>query len=253
MNKKAYHPDGKHSIVFDEGPHTYTDNFGKIYTSATSFVGQFFEKFDAVDVSERCAVGVNPKYSGRLPEDIRAEWSAEGKRGQDEGTNVHEFAEGLMDSWGADRLPVPISSRCENIFLQVALAVNALNRKFQFVAIEMIVFSPFLGISGMIDLLMYDPVTNEIIILDHKQNKNAPTTENHWRNGLGPLDHLQDTDIAHYSLQLSLYQHLLTVGKYFPGISGYRRILIHLMPDSFREIELEGYDYEIMEMLKYGN
>ena len=215
MDKVAHHPDGSHVITFEEGPHVYTDNRGVRYTSGTAFIGKFFGKFDAVAISTKCAMGRNPKYAGRPPGEIREEWSAEARRGQDEGTNVHEYAEGLISGWPLCDLPPPISERCERIFIQTEKAVKNLLNRFVFVGAEVIIFSPDMGLAGMIDLLMFDRATNEILILDWKQNK-AISTENPWQSGLPPIDHLQDTDIAHYSLQLSLYQAIMERENYFP-------------------------------------
>jgi len=107
-DKTAHHPDGHHVIKFGEKWHTYTDQNGTSYTSGTKFVGQFFPKFDMVAMSEKCSAGENPKYKGREPEEIRAEWSAEGDRGRTEGTLVHNYAEGLMCGWSPEICPANI-------------------------------------------------------------------------------------------------------------------------------------------------
>jgi len=248
-DKKALHPNGTHEIFFEEESHTYTDNFCKKYLSGTSIVGKFFPEFDKVAVAKKCSAGVNPKYTGRTWQDIIDEWEKEADRGRSEGTNAHEYAEGKISGWPVDMIPGPISERCEMLFDQVDIAVSRLLRHFVFVAAEMIVFDPETGLSGMIDLVMYDRISNDIMVLDWKQNKKI-SRENNFQSGLGALSHLQDTDISHYSLQLSLYEKLLVKGNYFPNVSGYRRGLIHLMPDGLEFIPIENYDYEVEEMIK---
>lgn len=249
--KIAHHPDGVHIITFDEGSHTYKDNFGQYYTSGTSIVGKFFEKFDAIGVSRMCAAGSNPKYAGRTAMDIRAEWSANGLRSTTEGSNVHEYGEGRIAKWDQARLPKPISPRCENLFKVVDQAVSRLNKWFVFVAAEMIVFDPELRLAGMVDLVMYDPRTGEIMILDWKTNGRELSREGFGgRTAKEPIDHLQDSDISHYSLQLSLYERLMINGNFFPGFKGFRRGIIHLLEDGAVFVKLEDYDYEIKEMIK---
>ncbi len=251
MDKTAYHPNGE-SITFVEGPHTYIDNSGMRYTSATTFVGQYFPKFDIDTVAEKCANGNNPDYSKyQCAAEIKAAWEAEGERGRNEGSNVHEYAEGLIDSWPKVKLPEPISDRCGLIFNQVEKAVHTLQYYYTFIGAEIIVFSPALGLAGMIDLLMHDPADDTLLILDWKQNKNAFSTENIYQSGLGPINHLQDTDINHYTLQLSLYEYILKREQYFPYIKNYKRGLIHLFPERYEFVSLEYYEYEIEEMLKY--
>jgi len=249
-DKRAYHPNGDAWIEFLEGPHSYVDNRGVRYTSGTSFVKPFFPQFDAVVMSRRCAAGRNPKYAGRSPEDIQAEWQAEAERGSSEGDNTHMYAEGMVSGWPREQLPRPISDRCRDLFVQVDRAVAGLLRRFVFVAAEMVIFSPALGLSGMVDLVLFDPATNEVLILDWKQNKKITRQGFRGETALDPIDHLQASDVSKYSLQLSTYQYILDKEGYFPGVDGYRRALIHIMPDKFKIIPLEFYDYEIQLMLE---
>ena len=248
-DKTAYHPDGKHVITFRESPHTYTDNYGARYLSGTGFVGRFFHKFDAEAISLRCSQGVNPKYAGRTPDDIQAEWLAEARRGSSEGDNAHMYAEAMISGWPKDQAPKPISDRCVSLFEQVDMAVTGLLSRFVFIGAEVVIFSPELKLSGMVDLIMFDPATNEILILDWKQNKEI-SSRNIWQSGKSPIDHLQATDITKYTLQLSTYQFILNREKYFPTASGFRRALIHLQPDGFNIIPLDYYDYEVQQMIE---
>lgn len=249
MIKTAEHPNGKHIIKFRESNHSYIDNFWVRYTSGTSLLKKYFPEFDIIAVSRKCSTGDNPKYAGRSPVDIRNEWLAEGERGRTEGDNVHIYAEGLMGMWPTHKLPKPISERCESIFIQVDKISKYLLFNFKVIGAEVIVFSPTLRLAGMIDLLLLDTATNEIVVADWKQNKEISDFNEH-QNALQPIDHLQDTDISKYSLQLTLYQYILELENYYPNISGYRRAIIHLTPDYAKPIKLEYYEYEIKEILK---
>lgn len=243
-DKIAQHPDGVHEITFHENPHAYVDNEGSRYVSCTSFIKPFFPVFDAVAVSEKCSVGTNPKYTGRDPVEIMREWAIEALRGRSEGDNIHLYAE--------KKDIEPISDRCALLFNQVDKVKRIFFKKgFKFIASEMIVFSPDLLLAGSIDLIMWDPATQEVLILDWKQNKEI-TTRNLFKknNGLYPIEHLEGSDKNKYSLQLSFYQYLIMREKYFPQAKGYRRALIHLTPTAAIPIKLEYLDFEIKEMLK---
>lgn len=248
-DKTAPHPDGIHIVKFNEQWHTYRDNLGSRYVSGTSFIKPFFPKFDAIAVSKKCAGGNNPLYTGRDPKEIRKEWLVEGKRGSSEGDNTHEYAEGIVSSWSPDQLPLPISARCELLFKQVDKIATWLLLKYKFIEAEKVIFSPSLGIAGMVDIIFFDPATQEILILDWKTNKNPLTTTNIWQSGFAPIDHLQETDINKYSLQLSLYQYIIEKENYFPEARGFRRALIHITPTTVIPIKLDYYKYEIKEML----
>lgn len=248
--KKAYHPDKKSFIIFKEKYHQYIDNLGVSYTSGTTFIKPFFPKFDMIAMSEKCATGDNPKYAGRNPEEIRAEWKAEGERGSSEGDNTHEYAEGIMAGWDTSELPKPISERCMQLFKQVDKIAAWLKSKYQFIEAEKIVFSPHLGIAGMVDLIMLDPATQEILILDWKTNKTL-TIENVFQAAKTPISHLPDTHISKYTLQISLYEQIMVRENYFPCATGFRRALIHITPTAAIPIKLESYSYEIKELINH--
>ncbi|MGB5217363.1 MAG: PD-(D/E)XK nuclease family protein [Smithella sp.] len=245
--KAAAHPQQQSRIItFEPRYHTYQDNHGQKYLSGTQLLKKFTPKFDAVAVSEKCAAGKNPKYKGRSPEEIRQEWKSEGDRGRSEGENFHAYVEARLFNLPA---PKPISERCEKLFVQGDDALRKLQKRFMFIDAEMMVFSPELGIAGQIDLVMFDQNTNEMIVLDWKQNREIDT-ENNYQNLLPPIDHLQSAALHQYTLQLSLYQFLLEREGYF-NVAGYRRALIHITPETNKAIPLDDYRYEIMEMLKY--
>ena len=250
-DKTAYHPNGKNFVRFREQNHTYIDNYDQRYVSGTTFLKQFAPKFDTIAVSKECAAGTNPKYAGRYPGEIREEWAAEGKRGRDEGNNIHDYAEfsGPIPKKGIK----PISDRCEKIFKQVDYAFEMFRKKsFIVLDVEKIIFSPGLGIAGMIDIVIYDPYKCEIIIGDWKNNKNELITHNNFQSYHEPVSHLQDTDISKFSLQLSLYQYIIERERYFSDIvvRGYRRVIIHVGETFAKPVQLEYYDYEIKELLK---
>jgi len=245
----SHHPDNKSIIIFDEVPHTYTDNNGKLYESGTTFVKKYFEEFDAIAVSEMCSKGRNPKYVGRTPKDIQHEWLIDGEIASQEGTNVHLYFEGRMSDWLEKDLPKPLTERCRLMFLQVDRVVIELKRHYLFIGAEVIIFSITLGKSGMIDLLLWSKALNEIVIFDLKTNKDIRKPAS--RKAFSPINHLDDTKIAKYSLQLSLYQKILIREKYFPKISGYRRALIHIGLTDFEIIPVEDYSYEIDTLLKH--
>ncbi len=96
--------------------------------------------------------------------------------------------------------------------------------------VEKIVFNPFLPhpIAGTIDLLARSRKNGDILILDWKTNKSIDL-ENRWdKYGLDPIKHVPDTALGHYECQLSLYQYLLVLGKYFPPETKFKRAIIHL-------------------------
>ena len=243
MNKTAMHPFGM-MIEFNETEHTYVlcgpeagYMAGKHLQSVTTFIGSYFPKFDTEKMAVKCA-GKKPKYTGMTAEDIKEAWADEAHRGQTEGTNTHAYAECLLNGW-FDRLPVPRSEREAMLFKQVARSVISLEERFQFVSSEEIIFSPKLGIAGTMDLLMLDGESGDLIILDWKQNKEI-SMSNRWENGYPPVDHVEASDYAKYSLQLNLYEKILREEKYYQslGYRGVRKALIHLRTEDYSVIKV---------------
>lgn len=243
--KEAFHPTGL-KIRFKPENHQYIDSQNRIYTSATTFIGKFFPTFDKMAVARKCIENESPKYKGMSVDEILLAWEAEGERGRSEGTNVHEYAECVLAETAP---PAPISDRCEKLFKQIDRVVAELKPFYQWVGSEVILFDPETLLAGQADLIMYHQGLNQLIILDWKQNKRI-STSNKFQSGFKPIDHLEDTDINQYSLQLSFYERLIRKGNYFPGIKSFNRALIHLSEDKFKIIQLEDYSYEIGEMIK---
>ena len=77
---------------------------------------------------------------------------------------------------------------------------NAFRKNLDILAVEKIVFNPFLPrpIAGTIDLLARSRKDGSIIIGDWKTNK-ALDKENKWNKfGLDPIRHIPDTPLGHY-------------------------------------------------------
>jgi hypothetical protein len=98
---------GKVEIYFNEAAHKYTDNFNNAYTSVTTVIGQYENKFSdkEFDIARACeAIGRNPrhpkypKYKGKSANDILAEW----KQTRDEachiGNTKHNYLETSVKS-----------------------------------------------------------------------------------------------------------------------------------------------------------
>jgi len=219
-----------------------------VIPGTTTFLRQFFPEFKADEVAEKC-VG-KEKYAGLDAEQIKALWKQEALRGMSEGTNVHAYAEYKYNP--ELPRPEPISERCERLFLAVDNAVKRLDKWFEFVAAEKIVFSTDLDIAGIIDLLMRDRENGEIVILDWKQNKQI-NTDNPWQKALEPISHLDDCDLVKYNLQLAVYKKILVHERYFDWATpGYRMGLIHLLPGGqMVNIKLDNMDKEVDRLFEH--
>jgi ATP-dependent exoDNAse (exonuclease V) beta subunit len=244
---KAKHPSGV-EIAFTEDDHRYASvvNGKEIeYTSGTTFVHKFFPEFDPDGkILERCAL-----REGKTPAQLKKEWDDNRDASCLFGTRVHAICEDVL--LARERRFKPKDDRERGTFERGAEMANLFRQKLDVLGVEKIVFSPYLPrpIAGTVDLLARSRKDGSILILDWKTNKSIDR-ENRWNKfGLDPIRHVPDLNYWHYSLQLSLYQYLLTFGKYVPEGSKFKRAIIHLTETGHEIIQLPDLTSEIKDMV----
>ena len=240
----AYNPKGV-QITFEEESHTYETDLVNNFTSSSGIIHEFFPQFDPVEVSNRIAA-----KKGTTPEALRQEWEDNKNTACTYGTRVHEVAE--YHFTGKPHLNHQPQNEKEFKTFQVAQqAVNMLKSQFQLIGCELIVFSERFRIAGTMDLLMWDPATQSVLILDWKTNKEIKQSAYQNETGYAPLQHIQNCNYEHYALQLGVYQFLMEQEGYYPPGTKYRRALIHITPDGPQWYELQDRQKEVAQMILY--
>ena len=242
-------------VTFDEAAHTYTaDVSGKKYISATTLIGKFKQKFDAVAVSTAYA-----KKNGNTPEYWQQQWAKISKTACDKGTLFHKRKEDEgIAAGGATRnkkwIPVHVAEALAQIEHDYHNIPDGIHQELQ-------LWNHYFEIAGLTDLCIVDG--NYFDIDDYKTNKKIDKTSfRHPKTGykkmLFPLTHLQDCNFNHYQLQLSLYAFM------FEQLSGKtcRSICFHHHPpraDDALQAQEEGIRYDckylrndILKMLHTG-
>jgi len=120
-------------------------------------------------------------------------------------------------------------------------------RGYQSIEAEKIIFSPGLGIAGMVDLLIKAP-DGRVVVLDWKTSKELKI-DNPFQTCLPPIDYLDDANMVHYSLQLSLYQYILMEENYFPDDTEFQRLIVHLMENDYGVYSCRYLEDEVEAML----
>lgn len=218
----ANHPSGK-TITFTESDHSYIDDQGHHYTSGTSLLKKFFPAFDKDRWSKHVA-----QRDNRSVNDVLAEWDMAAGYGCSVGTRVHENCE---NQFAGHQLHQPKDEREKELFTLAWEAVNKLQSKWRLIGTEMIVFSPHYYVAGTIDLIMQNPASGDLWLLDWKNNKEISDTPFGGEKGLYPCDRLDNCDLVKYQLQLSVYHRIIIDEKYVPRHTRIHQALIHLRPD----------------------
>jgi ATP-dependent exoDNAse (exonuclease V) beta subunit len=220
--KSARHPSGL-ELLFHPLEHEYVLN-GEKLTSVTRKIHAWFPQFDAEGTARRKA--------GREGGDYRAlmmEWEQKRVESAKFGTKIHLMAETILlarDDRAADSLPE--NPREQAYLAAVKEALLRIERGYDFIECEKIVFSPLGKVAGTIDLLLRSKTTGEYVVADWKTNREIKYSGFRDEMGIGPCSSLANCNFIHYSLQASAYGTILTTEGYIEAAQPVRGVLLHL-------------------------
>lgn len=239
------------SIVFNADEHSYksinsSDNIS--WVSVTTLVSFLKKSFDSKKVAESVAKKKNSKWFGLDPLEIQEIWKKESNRAMALGTYYHNQREADLCSLASierEGTTVPIFKPVE----LVNGAKFAPSQKLDpGVYPEHMVYLKSAGLCGQSDLV--EVVNGRVNIIDYKTNKEIKMESyKNWEGVsdkmLSPIDHLDDCNFYHYSLQLSIYMYIILKHnpKLLPG-----KIFIHHI--TFEE---NGKDENGYPLTKYNH
>ena len=204
------------------------------FTSVTTFVDQFFEKFDAQKIANKL-VNSHPKYLGKTVESLLGDW----EMARQHGTNVHQEIEDWIKK---DIQPIEAQSIAGVRWIKDYKKIGNIE-----LLSEVIVYSIELGIAGTLDLLALNKNTNQYEIIDWKTSKKISKEPFNRKVGIKPeTKSIMDCNYYHYALQLSLYRYIL---EEFYGLVVRDQLIAHLKDDFARGIVVPYMRKEIIKML----
>jgi ATP-dependent exoDNAse (exonuclease V) beta subunit len=200
-----------HIKYYDE-PHKYfADN--REFTSATTFIGKFKNKFDTENMAQTYA-----DKRGLVVEDVINEWDLKRDISTVKGSMVHNYAENFwynkvfpydasisIKKFGTDIIKEKFE-KCVTIFEKF---YNDAKTNLIPVKMEFVVADEDYGIAGMVDCLFYNKKSGMLEIYDYKTNKEIKLKSTYKENFKSPISHLDVCEINTYSLQLHLYKHII--------------------------------------------
>ena len=223
-------------ISFDEGPHIYTVNGEKGYTSVTTWNHQHFSKFESDKIIKNIVKSpkmTDPsyKYYGMTERDILQSWDTNRDNAARAGTQTHYNVECYYNG-----MEVNDDSIEYKYFKQFAHD----HPHLEAYRTEWCVFYEEVKISGSIDMVFKNTDTGEYMIYDWKRSKGIEYESYGGKTAITPcISHLPDTNFWHYSLQLNVYRKILQ-DKY--GLAITKLALVVLHPDN------QSKTYEVVEV-----
>jgi hypothetical protein len=235
-------------ITFYEPTHTYTiDGSSEGIISGTGFLHQFFGHFNAKEVIEKMMKSPkwpSNKHYGKTADQIAKEWSDSGKDASTKGTAMHLAIEQFMN--GAESVIDPeVKQTVEfQYFMNFWRDHGSDLEPYR---AEWSVFSQDHMLCGQIDMLFRRKSDGKFLIYDWKRSREIKTS-NKFQKGLPPLQHLDDCNYWHYTLQLNLYRWILE-NLYGMEIAEMYLIICHPENKNYKRMRLNRLDEEIKAML----
>jgi ATP-dependent exoDNAse (exonuclease V) beta subunit len=228
-------------IEFDEKPHVYYINGSSDgVISVTTFIHEFFPKFDAdliIDKMMNSSRWTDSKYYGMTKEEIIQEWEDNKNLAAHKGTIMHRDIELYWNG-----LEVKNKSKEFNYFLKFYEDYSYLKPY----RTEWEVYDEDLLLAGSIDMLFEDD--GELIIYDWKRSRDIKE-DNRWDSGLYPVSHLPHSNFWHYSLQLNLYKAILEK-NYGKKVKEMYLLWLHPNNESYIRLKVPNLQNEVKDLFK---
>ena len=234
-------------LAFKEEGHVYesTDEEKIKWTSVTSFISMFKPKFDAKAQAKKSAKNKRSKWYGMTQKEILAAWEGETERAIGLGNWYHNQREADMLDFSTiqrDGVDLPIVKPLVNA---EGVKIASDQKLSDGVYPEHLVYLKSAGLCGQADLV--EIVNGVINITDYKTNKEIK--ESGFTNWEGitakmynPVSHLDDCNINHYNLQLSIYAYIIK--KHNPKLKVGKLTIQHV---KFKQVGTDKNGYPINE------
>jgi hypothetical protein len=198
------------TIKFIAEDHSYLINDSRA-VSVTSILKQLVKPFNTDYWAE-----IKAKDMGITSAELKSQWEFSAKLAKIKGTITHGVLENklagtefnypqdlILSHFGYD----PVQDLVQNMLPQIDKFIQDIDGKMQAIASELVVGDRDYMIGGTVDQIFYNHKSEKLEIWDWKTNKQIKTSSRYYH--LSPVEHIADTELDHYSLQLSFYKFIL--------------------------------------------
>ena len=248
-------------ICYNDSSHMYWSEIDNtIYTSVTTMIHEFCQKFDSDFWSQYKALQKLLSEFNSAQQDILDEWSKTNADSKERGTKIHSDLEHQYLGKSSCQMRSYGLGGTFEVNTNESLEKNNLD----LLSIERGVFPEYMiyrrsddnkfRLAGQIDLLIKDG--NDIYIVDYKTNKSIDeksyfdTRTKKSQMMRYPMNNLMDCNKVHYTLQLSTYAWMLQ--KLNPDFVIKKLLLIHYDHNgNVTEHELDYLKDDVERMCKH--
>lgn len=235
-------------IQFISEGHVYKIDSGEDqYTSVTTFIKSFFTPFDADGILKQMARSgsLASKYGTKTADEVKVEWKRSGQEAAEIGTLLHENIEFFYNNQETPRNPFPEKIQPEFEFFLKFHREHVVPNQMKPYRTEWYVFIEKFKIAGSIDMVFELPNGN-LCIYDWKRSKKIEYVSR--KKALAPIQHLDDCNFYHYSLQLNMYKYILEhcYGKIIERLC---LVFLHPLHSEYLIVEVPNLQSEIQTML----
>jgi CRISPR/Cas system-associated exonuclease Cas4 (RecB family) len=233
------------NISFEEGPHIYTVCGERgTYKSVTTWNHSHFSHFDADKIIDNMLASgkmsdPKHKYYGMTKKEIKDLWAKNGAAASGSGTKMHQDIEYYYNGMTPDNDSIEYT-----YFLNFAKD-HANLRPYR---TEWMVYYEELMISGSIDMVFRRKSDGKFVIYDWKRSKEIKS-DNQYKKGLAPLNHLPDTNYWHYTMQLNVYKWILET-YYGLDVADLYLVILHPNQSSYQRMRLNIMTDEVEDMIE---
>jgi len=235
------------AITFKEEGHIYesNDQDNISWTGVTSFIGKFKPKFDRDGQAKKSSKNKRSKWHGMTPKEIIAAWDGETTRAITLGNFYHNQREADMldlDTIGRHGVEVPI---IKPLVDDEGIKISPNQKLEEGLYPEHLVYLKSIGLCGQADVV--EVVNGYININDYKTNKEIKNKgftnwEGITNKMFRPVNHLDDCNLNHYNLQLSIYAYIIK--KHNPKLKIGKLTIQHV---KFKQVGEDKFGYPINE------
>lgn len=201
-------------FVFFEDEHYYECKGNRVGVSVTSFISQFENEFKKEEIAKKCSIKEN-----RPVEEILKEWKYKADFACEKGTTCHEYAQSLWNSlYSYDNYNMRLFDKSDK-YLESVYKIQEQAKNFrsdynyclEHLVDELPIGSEEYDIASCVDHLFYNKLTGGLVLVDYKTNSfmKGYNKEPYKKPMKVPLSHLNDDDLHHYHIQLSIYKYLI--------------------------------------------